>query len=258
VSTPVVLAHGLFGFERIGVGRWTLATYFRGIPEYLRSLGVRVIVTRVHPTAGISFRARKLGERINEVYPEGPLHIIGHSMGGLDARQLLAEAGWAGRVVSLTTIAAPHRGSSLSVAASGHFGPVYGLLRSIGWDHQGFFDLLPEAIERWRESLPTPPGVPCYTLAGNPAPDAVCRPLRRLYDHIAERDGENDGLVSVSSATGFGTVLDSCPVDHLRQMNWCTGLPGRVVRSDVRKLYRRILDTIAVHDPVSEAVEAMS
>jgi triacylglycerol lipase len=254
----VVLAHGLFGFERIGVGPWTLATYFRGIPEFLRAMGLRVIVTRVHPTAGIAFRSRKLGERINEVYPRGPLHIIGHSMGGLDARQLIADEEWASRVLSLTTIATPHLGTSLSVAATARLGPVYRLLRSVGWDHQGFLDLLPDAARRWQEALHAPAGIPHFSVAGNPAPEAVCRPLRRLYDHLAEEEGANDGLVSVASATGSGTVLDPSPVDHLRQMNWCTGLPGRVVRSDVRRLYRRVVQTIAAHDPAAELVAASS
>ena len=33
LHAPIVLAHGLFGFDQIALGRLTLATYFRGIPE---------------------------------------------------------------------------------------------------------------------------------------------------------------------------------------------------------------------------------
>ena len=61
LRSPIVLAHGLFGFSRIGLGPVTLTTYFRGIPEYLRAAGNRVLVTRVHPTAGVEFRARQAG-----------------------------------------------------------------------------------------------------------------------------------------------------------------------------------------------------
>src|SRR4051794_20688124 len=43
LSAPIVLAHGLFGFERLGLGRFTWACYFRGIPEFLQSLGNRVL-----------------------------------------------------------------------------------------------------------------------------------------------------------------------------------------------------------------------
>jgi triacylglycerol lipase len=94
LQAPIVLAHGLFGFRRIGLGPVTLAWYFRGIPAILQAAGNRVLVTRVHPTAGVSRRARKLGEQILEAFPDEPVHLIGHSMGGLDARELIADPAW--------------------------------------------------------------------------------------------------------------------------------------------------------------------
>ena len=57
LQAPIVLAHGLFGFSRIGIGPLTLTSYFRGIPQALREAGNRVLVTRVHPIASIDFRA---------------------------------------------------------------------------------------------------------------------------------------------------------------------------------------------------------
>ena len=65
LDAPIVLAHGLFGFDRIGVGRLTLAKYFRGLPDYLRAGGNRVLVTQVPPIAGIERRARALGDQIS-------------------------------------------------------------------------------------------------------------------------------------------------------------------------------------------------
>ena len=100
----------LFGFRRIGLGPLTLTWYFRGIPGILQAAGNRVLVTRVHPTAGVARRARKLGEQIQEAFPNEPVHLIGHSMGGLDARALIADPVWQGRVLSLTTIATPSPG----------------------------------------------------------------------------------------------------------------------------------------------------
>src|SRR5262245_18864315 len=52
LDAPIVLAHGLAGFSRIGMGRLTLTTYFRGVPEALLAAGNRVLVTRVAPIAG--------------------------------------------------------------------------------------------------------------------------------------------------------------------------------------------------------------
>ena len=64
LDAPIVLAHGLFGFTRIGVGPLTLTSYFRGIPEAMEAAGNRVLVTRVQPIAGVESRARRLGEQI--------------------------------------------------------------------------------------------------------------------------------------------------------------------------------------------------
>jgi triacylglycerol lipase len=254
LHAPVVLAHGLFGFERIGFGRWTLASYFRGIPDYLRSLGVRVCVPRVHPTAGIERRARKLGERIEARFPGERVHLIAHSFGGLDARQLLTDETWRRRVLTLTTIATPHLGSTLAEAAGRKLGPIYRVLRALDWDHQGFFDLLPKATRRWHEQTPPPEGVPCFSVAGEPRAEEVCWPLRRLYGALTKWEGPNDGLVSVKSSLAFGTALPSCNADHLRQMNWCTGMPRHEVWPEVREMYRRILSAIARYDPEPVAI----
>ena len=52
----------------------------------------------------------------------GKVNIIAHSLGGLDARQMLTHLGMGSRVASLTTVGTPHRGtwciwSVLGVAA---------------------------------------------------------------------------------------------------------------------------------------------
>lgn len=250
LNAPIVLAHGLFGFERVCIGPFTLATYFRGIPELLRAMGNRVLVTRVHPTAGIRRRARKLGERILTAFPDEPVHIIGHSMGGLDARELLTEPGWSDRVLSLTTIATPHLGSTLADAAGRRFGPVYRLLKAIGWDHEGFHDLKPSRARRWHEATPEPSDVACFSVAGDPPPDDVCFLLRRLHASMRRWEGPNDGLVSVRSSEAFGTPLEAWPSDHLQQMNWWTGSPRLEVPPKIAGCYQAIIENLHAHDPM--------
>jgi triacylglycerol lipase len=254
LNAPIVLAHGLFGFERIGLGPLTVATYFRGIPELLRSMGNRVLVTRVHPTAGIQRRARRLGERIHAAFPDEMVHIIGHSMGGLDARQLLADPAWSKRVLSLTTIATPHLGSTLADAARRQFGPIYRLLKAVGWDHEGFYDLVPARARRWHESTPEPEGVPCFSVAGDPPEECVCWLLKRLHASMNRWEGNNDGMVSVASAEAFGQPLPAWPADHLQQMNWWTGhlLPG--VPARVASMYHSVIDNILLHDRAAELI----
>ena len=220
LAAPVVLAHGLFGFRRIGLGPLTLAWYFRGIPDALRAAGNRVLVTRVHPTAGIARRARKLGEQIRAAFPDEPVHLIGHSMGGLDARALVADPWWQRRVLSLTTIATPHLGSGIADFAKLRAGRIYAVLERLGIDHAGFLDVTPGAARDFNRRTRRPRHLPSFSVAGDPADNEVCWPLRRLHVALDELEGPNDGLVSVASATAFGDPLPSWPVDHLRQMNW--------------------------------------
>jgi triacylglycerol lipase len=220
LKAPIVLAHGLFGFDQIALGGLTIAAYFRGIPEWLRAAGNRVLVTKVPPIAGIEARARRLGEQIAAAFPDEPVHVIGHSMGGLDARMLLSESDWTGRVLSLTTIGTPHLGSSIADFAQLKVGRVYRLLTVFGIDHRGFLDVTRRKASEFHHSLPAPEGVPCFSIAGNPAVEEVCWPLQRLHLMLSELEGPNDGLVSVGSALAFGTPLPEWPVDHFRQMNW--------------------------------------
>src|ERR1700728_2606344 len=168
LDAPIVLAHGLFGFTRIGVGPLTLTSYFRGIPQALEAAGNRVLVTRVQPIAGVERRARRLGEQITKAFGDEPVHLIGHSMGGLDARRLLADESWHERILSLTTIGTPHLGSSLADFAKLRVGRVYRLLEALKIDPQGCLDVTRKAALRFHERFTAPSHVPCFAVAGNP------------------------------------------------------------------------------------------
>ncbi len=256
LNAPIVLRSGLFGFERIGLGPVTVASYFRGIPELLREMGNRVLVTRVHPTAGIHRRAKRLGERILATFPDEPVHIVGHSMGGLDARQLLTDPRWSNRVLSLTTIATPHLGSTLADAARRQFGPIYQILKAVGWDHDGFYDLVPSRARKWHEATPVPDGLPCFSVAGDPPADDVCWLLRRLHGSMTRWEGANDGMVSVASAEAFGKPLTSWPADHLQQMNWWTGTLKPGVPARVASMYHSVIDNIMLHDKATKMISS--
>lgn len=221
LHAPIVLTHGLFGFSRIGYGRVTLVRYFRGVPEMLRAAGNRVYVARVHPTAGVERRARKLAERIETAFGDEPVHLIGHSLGGLDARQLAANPKWAGRILSVTTIGSPHLGSPLAELALRKLGSIYRFLERLDWDHQGFYDHLPERARAWNETTIIPDAIPCFHITGAPE-GTLSWPLRKTGQLLSDLCGPNDGLVPHESARAFGTPLDTWPADHFHQMNWMT------------------------------------
>ena len=60
LKAPIVLVHGLFGFDKLAMGAWVWTHYFRGIPEMLRKAGNRVLVARLTPTGGTAERAAQL------------------------------------------------------------------------------------------------------------------------------------------------------------------------------------------------------
>jgi triacylglycerol lipase len=244
LNAPIVLAHGLFGFTRIGLGPLTLTSYFNGIPERLRSAGNRVLVTRVHPIAGVEFRGRRLGMKILRVLPDEPFHVIAHSMGGLDARRMMADDPMRKRVLSLTTIGAPHLGTFLADFAKLRVGRIYRLLEYMKLDPRGFLDITRLSARRFHRRYPQPDDIPCFSLAGDPPASEVSWPLQRFHSLLTELDGPNDGLVPVTSAQAFGTPLPTWPADHLRQMNWMTP-PVDSVCPPVPDLYAKILDHLA-------------
>ena len=245
LNAPIVLAHGLFGFTRIALGPLTLASYFRGIPDVLRAGGNEVLVTQVHPIAGVARRAEMLGAQILSAFPDEPVHLIGHSMGGLDARALLAEPDWSGRILSLTTIATPHLGSAIADLARSRVGAVYRLFEALGVDHGGFLDVTRDAAKLFHEASLTPASVPCFSIAGDPAVEDVSWPLLRLHAILDELEGPNDGLVSVASSNAFGTALPPWPVDHLHQMNWLAPAHAEGPGSFVCDLYARLIADLA-------------
>jgi len=245
LGAPIVLAHGLFGFTRIGVGRLTITAYFRGIPEVLSRAGNRVLVTRVPAIAGVEDRARRLGEQIVRAYPDEPVHVIGHSMGGLDARRLLGDPSWQKRVLSLTTVGTPHLGTALADFAKLRAGRVFRLMAALGIAPQGCLDVTRRAARRFHRRQAVPASLPCFCVAGNPVTETVCWPLRRTHAALWELEGPNDGLVSVDSALAFGTPLATWPIDHLRQMNWLApGETDSLVPPPI-ELYARVVAQLA-------------
>ncbi|KAL0569673.1 hypothetical protein V5O48_012286 [Marasmius crinis-equi] len=112
---PIVLCHGLYGFDTRGPTSFPSMRmhYWSNVLSILRGkLGADVIVTSVPGTGSISSRAEQLDRQLKEKAHGKSLNFMAHSMGGLDCRHLIThckpnEYG----PLSLTTISTPHRGS---------------------------------------------------------------------------------------------------------------------------------------------------
>ncbi|KAJ7169700.1 Alpha/Beta hydrolase protein, partial [Mycena filopes] len=170
-KNPVVFCHGLLGFDSVTIGPAIApmqVTHWRGIKEVLEANGTEVLITRVPATSSPIDRAKVLEEKISEAYPGRSVHLIGHSMGGLDCRYLtthLTQRKF--RVLSITTIATPHRGSSFA----DHFLTTVGrtrmpsvlslldLLPNGGGDGKAFECLTIESMRKFNAETPDDPSV---------------------------------------------------------------------------------------------------
>ncbi|KAJ3371435.1 hypothetical protein GGF31_003360 [Allomyces arbusculus] len=237
---PVVLCHGLFGFDKIGPESFPhlQVHYWRGISDALRDIGCQVWIARVPSTGSVHTRAealRNLLQRNNLTH----VNMVAHSMGGLDCRYLVSRLGLPTdtHVHSLTTISTPHRGSPVM----DWFASVLGLGKELGLgdDHPHSVALrqldpyathplarLMRALDfpayghltTWyaehlfNPNVPDVPDVQYYSY-GASYPIPVYAPLRIPYEVIKAREGENDGMVSIESAK-WGTYLGTVPADH--------------------------------------------
>lgn len=176
----VFLVPGFFGFANLGE-----LVYFGHVRDFLeaefarRGLDAQVVAVLSHPTASIRVRAADLLKSLKEHAGEGddPLHLIGHSTGGLDARLLVSPGiklgegldaePWARRVRTVVTVSAPHAGTPLSTFFTGLYGQQVLKLLSLFTVYVLRFGRLPvsvafklgglltraDAMLGWRETL---------------------------------------------------------------------------------------------------------
>ena len=217
----IVLAHGFLGFKQLlGV------EYFNGVSAHLEQQGHQVLVTQVDPLGNINERGSQLGQQISArfgqpVEPAQKVHIIAHSMGGLDARFCLSPrnpGNIASLVASLTTIGTPHRGSPVAdllhaPARLAHLPelivrPVKKMVDELTRHFTGLHDLTTENTARFDDDYPDHAGVRYFAVGGQGRLKgrATCELLWLTHALVQFVEGANDGLVSVESAKHGETI----------------------------------------------------
>ena len=207
---PLLLVHGA-GFRDLKI-----PVYWGRIPNVLRGHGAVVCFGDQDCWASTETNAHALCGRIDAILKETgaqKVNIIAHSKGGLEARMAASSLGYGGKIASITTIGTPHRGSKtftkflraprvfFSIAAFA----VNNWIRLVG-DRKPDFQRVCEEfsvshMERFNAENPNVPGVFYQSAAGimkRPLSDislsTACFVLNRI-------EGQNDGLVSLESAT---------------------------------------------------------
>ncbi len=252
---PVVLMHG-FGALANAVQGGVL----HAEAMHLRARGIWAYAPHVNPYDTVAVRAASWADRLAQVVAETGaerLNLVGFSSGGLDARHLATELGWAPRLASLVTVATPHRGTALAqfvldrpdrlrswaVGLMDFFGrAAYESAAPHAAD--ALAELAPEAVAaRFGEA--TIPGVWCASFAaqaGKGAAASMYAPLvvpNRILYGLA---GLNDGIVPTASAA-WGEQLGVLDADHARLVG-LTLTPSETFESCA--FYLSLCDRLAV------------
>jgi triacylglycerol lipase len=235
---PVVLVHGIVGFDEIRLFRWKRG-YFAGIGQHLETLGVTVHLARLPQLAAVPERAARLAEFVRGLGVER-VNVIAHSMGGLDARYAIAKLGLADRVASLVTIGTPHHGTPL--AELGQIGPALtarALVKRLGLPSDSLDGLTPSQMATFNVEITDDPRVAYASV--------VCRAGQRLWSrnpllsashaYLRQRAGTNDGVVPAWSQR-WGRMLCEIQADHWAQIGWFTS-------QDARPVYAMIVEHLA-------------
>ncbi len=239
---PVMLAHGICPFTRLfhpltggDNGPDDRFHYFRLIRSTLMRYGYTVFHTSVAWAGSVDARARDLRDdiiRLTEGFHRWPrVHIIAHSMGGLDARHMLLNYRMEDRVASLTSIGTPHLGTSYADWGLRRFDSLMDLSRGFGLSLDGFRDLTREQCRRFNETAAPyeeKNGVHYRTVAGTQPLERIFLPMRFASRIIQNEEGDNDGLVPRSSAMWKEDYhLATIDADHLNQIGWWNCGEGR-------------------------------
>jgi triacylglycerol lipase len=196
----------------------------------MRANGIEVITASVPASASIEERALKLGQDIATKAHGKSVNIIAHSMGGLDARYMISRLQPANvEVLSLTTVASPHRGSAFADVLLKGIGPhylpsVYKFFQGLGVSTGAFSQLTRKyMLEEFNPNTPDDSRVRYFSYGAVFEP-GLWSTFRRTQGIIERFEGPNDGLISVESAkwgTYKGTLVG---VSHLDLINWTNRL----------------------------------
>jgi len=240
---PIVFFHGLAGFDSL----LNVMDYWIGVEPLLSQAGYHVEIHGVSAFDTTVVRTGMWKDIIDQLLAEGvgrKFNFIGHSQGGLDARYITSVLDEQGIVESITTIATPHYGSSVADALTGaiEVTPFDGAFidatfnigsQLFGTTGEAFTEQLEqmttENMLQFNIDVPDVDGVQYYSWAGQTCRytqfscqnemqgETVSSYFLLAHAYMEDREGENDGLVSVISSQ-WGEFLGILPADHMDEV----------------------------------------
>lgn len=133
------------------------------------------------------------------------------------------------KVMSLTTVATPHRGSAFAdyifdLVGKANIPRLYKALEYFGLETGAFRQLTEEYMtEKFNQRTPDVDGIKYYSYGASMQPHLLSV-FRQSHKIIERAEGANDGMVSVASAH-WGTYKGTLNhVSHLDLINWTNRL----------------------------------
>lgn len=208
---PVVMVHGIFFRD------WQYFNYWGRIPQALKRNGATVFYGKQQSSLSVSASAAELKEEIRRILAETgaeKVNIIAHSKGGLDARYAISLLGMEDWTASLTTVNTPHRGCQfvdvllaklpkwLICFVSARYNALFRRLGDACPDFlAGVYDLTAASCAVFNHKVQDSPKVYYQSVMSKmKTVKSAGFPLNIGYMLVKKYEGENDGLVSVSSA----------------------------------------------------------
>ncbi len=208
---PIVLVHGVALRDDIKVKK-----YWNTLPNALRKHGALVFLSNHDAFNSYVECALQLRETIFNVLDSTKaekVNLIAHSKGGIDSRFLISRLNMSDKVASLTTIASPHRGSSLAdtiitcLSRKKILGKTARLLNAYAHffgdkkpdAFTAGYNLTKEYMTNYNNSVLNAQNVYYQSYGSFISEKYPSLVLRLLHDIIAQTEGENDANVSVSS-----------------------------------------------------------
>ena len=208
---PIVMVHGIFFRD------WMFINYWGRIPKELMRNGAQIFYGKQQSSNEVCKSAQELKENILKIINDTgceKVNIIAHSKGGLDSRYAISCLGLSKYVASLTTVNTPHRGckyvdflldktpDKFKNYVAKKYNRTFVKLGDKNPDFlAGVADLTAEKCSQFNIKVKDVEGV-LYQSVTSKMKNMFSSgfPLNIGYILAKIFDGENDGLVEVSSA----------------------------------------------------------
>jgi len=245
---PVVLCHGFLTLGNLSWQRTKIFGYFRKVRKIFDRLNVKIYEPIVPGSDRVDKRAVKLHQFIKEKVKEERVHLVCHSMGGLDGRYLASKLDLDKRIVSLSTISTPHYGTPFAdwCVEKIYRPQINDILNTIGLTLEGIYDLTTEQATIFNQECKDSDSVKYFTFSTAQDMKKTIPFLRFSHWIISRRlkdSPENDGLVPEVSSHWSGFVK-TLKADHLGVLGYIA-MPSAKKDFSARSFYSELANLLA-------------